>query len=79
MQLRSGYAIRLYQWAKRWEFRRSIEISVQDLRNVLGANNLAEYADFKRRAIRPAVDEINRESDLSISFRELKRAALKSN
>jgi hypothetical protein len=78
MQLRSSYAIRLYQWAKRWEFRKSIEITVQDLRNVLGASNLAEYADFKRRAIKPAIDEINRESDLSISFRELKRQRSKA-
>jgi hypothetical protein len=78
MQLRSSYAIRLYQWAKRWEFRKSIEITVQDFRNVLGASNLAEYADFKRRAIKPAIDEINRESDLSISFRELKRERSKA-
>src|ERR1700745_3241379 len=86
MQLRSGYAIRLYQWAKRWEFRKSIEISVQDLRTVLGANNssvqsrgnLGEYADFKRRAIKPAIDEINKKTDLSLSFRELKRPGSKA-
>jgi hypothetical protein len=86
MQLRSGYAIRLYQWAKRWEFRKSVEISVQDLRIVLGANNssvqsrgnLGEYADFKRRAIKPAIDEINKKTDLSLSFRELKRPGSKA-
>jgi hypothetical protein len=88
MQLRSGYAIRLYQWAKRWEFRKSVEISIQDLRTVLGANNstgssesrgnLAEYADFKRRAIKPAIDEINKKTDLSLGFRELKRPGSKA-
>jgi hypothetical protein len=85
MQLRSGYAIRLYQWAKRWEFRKSVEISVQDLRTVLGANNstgsehtLGEYADFKRRAIQPAIDEINKKTDLSLGFRELKRPGSKA-
>jgi hypothetical protein len=88
MQLRSGYAIRLYQWAKRWQYRKSIEISVQDLRTVLGANNpagssesrgnLAEYADFKRRAIKPAIDEINKKTDLSLGFRELKRPGSKA-
>jgi plasmid replication initiation protein len=35
MQLRSSYAIRLYQWGKRWEFRKYLEISVQELRNVV--------------------------------------------
>jgi plasmid replication initiation protein len=88
MQLRSGYAIRLYQWAKRWQYRKSMEISVQDLRTVLGANNhtgpseprgnLAEYADFKRRAIKPAIDEINKKTDLSLGFRELKRPGSKA-
>src|ERR1700757_1906043 len=88
MQLRSSYAIRLYQWAKRWHYRKSVEISVQDLRAVLGANNstdssesrgnLAEYADFKRRAIKPAIDEINKKTDLSLGFRELKRAGSKA-
>jgi Initiator Replication protein len=78
MQLRSGYAIRLYQWAKRWEFRRSIEITVEALRTVLGASNLAEYADFKRRAIKPAIDEINKKTDLSLGFRELKRPGSKA-
>ena len=88
MQLRSSYAIRLYQWAKRWEFRKSIEISVQELRTVLGANNgqdrdgtklnLAAYADFKRRAIKPAIAEINAKTDLTISFRELKAKGSKA-
>jgi Initiator Replication protein len=78
MQLRSSYGIRLYQWAKRWEFRKTIEISIQDFRNVLGANNLAEYADFKRRAIKPAIEEVNRKTDLAVSFRELKRKGSKA-
>jgi plasmid replication initiation protein len=88
MQLRSTYAIRLYQWAKRWEFRKNIEIFVQELRTVLGANNgqdrdgtklnLAAYADFKRRAIKPAIAEINAKTDLNISFRELKAKGSKA-
>jgi plasmid replication initiation protein len=88
MQLRSSYAIRLYQWAKRWEFRKNMEISVQELRNVLGANNgpdghgtklnLGAYADFKRRAINPAVAEINEKTDLTVSFRELKAKGSKA-
>ena len=54
-----------------------MEISVQERRNVLGANNgqdrdgiklnLAAYADFKRRAIKPAIAEINEKTDLTIS------------
>jgi plasmid replication initiation protein len=88
MRLRSGYAIRLYQWAKRWAFRKSIKISVAELRFVLGATSsekdgggrtsLASYADFKRRAIKPAVDEITSKTDLAISFREIKARGSKA-
>jgi plasmid replication initiation protein len=65
-----------------------MEIFVQELRNVLGANNgqdgdgtklnLAAYADFKRRAINPAIAEINAKTDLTISFRELKAKGSKA-
>ena len=84
MQMRSTYAIRLYQWLKRWEFRHVIEVSVADLRVHMGAvgfdekgkrkENLALYPDFKRWAIKPAVNEINdhKNSDLRVSFEEIK-------
>jgi plasmid replication initiation protein len=82
MQMRSSYAIRLYQWLKRWEFRHAVEISVAELRIHIGASgvdergkpkeNLALYPDFKRRAIRPAIDEINKRTDLRVTFSEIK-------
>jgi len=90
MQMRSTYAIRLYQWLKRWEFRHVVEVSVSELRVHLGASaidekgrrkeNLALYPDFKRRAIIPAVTEINdhKDSDLRVSFEELKARGSKA-
>ena len=84
MQMRSAYAIRLYQWLKRWEFRHVVEVSVADLRVHMGAvgfdekgkrkENLALYPDFKRWAIKPAVNEINdhKDTDLRVSFEEIK-------
>src|SRR6516165_12580435 len=41
-------------------------------------HTLGEYADFKRRAIQPAIDEINKKTDLSLGFRELKRPGSKA-
>jgi plasmid replication initiation protein len=82
MQMRSSYAIRLYQWLKRWEFRHTVEVSVAELRIHVGATgvdergkpkeNLALYPDFKRRAIRPAIQEINKRTDLRVTFSEIK-------
>ena len=37
MQMRSAYAIRLYQFAKRWEFKRKYMVSVAELRGIMGA------------------------------------------
>ncbi len=37
MQMRSAYAIRLHQFAKRWEFKRRFTVSVVELRGIMGA------------------------------------------
>jgi plasmid replication initiation protein len=81
VRLQSRYAIRLYQLLKRWAFRGQTEISVDDLRVWLGTRQidkdgkvieetLAPYKNLKQRAIQPAVDEINEDSDLSVSLSE---------
>ena len=88
MQMRSSYAIRLYQWLKRWEFRHAVEVPVAELRIHIGASgvdergkpkeNLALYPDFKRRAVRPAVEEINQRTDLRVTFSEIKASGSKA-
>ena len=60
MQMRSAYAIRLYQFAKRWEFKRKYLVSVAELRGIMGALHpagrgktkaaLGNYADFQASA-----------------------------
>jgi plasmid replication initiation protein len=83
LQLRSGYAIRLYQWAKRWQYSGKRRITIEDLRFVMGTVELtpkgsvkrtllALYKDFKKRALLPAVTEINEKTDISICFVENK-------
>ena len=88
MQMRSAYAIRLYQFAKRWEFKRKYLVSVTELRGIMGALHpagrgktkaaLGNYADFKRRAVQTAVDEINAKSDIFLSFVEIKARGSKA-
>lgn len=88
MQMRSAYAIRLYQFAKRWEFKRKYLVSVAELRGIMGALHpagrgktkaaLGNYADFKRRAVQTAVDEINAKTDIFLSFIEVKARGSKA-
>jgi len=81
--LKSEYAIRLYQWLKRWQYARHKSSSVQQLRLELGATevnqegkivkeNLAAYKHFKNKAISPAVREINHKTDISVAYKEEK-------
>jgi plasmid replication initiation protein len=83
LHLRSGYAIRLYQWAKRWQYAGKRRISIDELRVVMGTVELtpkgnisktllALYKDFKKRALLPAVTEINQKTDIFVSFIENK-------
>ena len=89
MSLKSEYAIRLYQWLKRWQFIGKQIASVAELRLCLGATeidhegkivrkNLALYKHFKNRAICPAVTEINAKTDISITFNEIKAPGSKA-
>jgi len=83
LHLRSGYAIRLYQWAKRWQYAGKRRISIDELRVVMGTVELtpkgnisktllALFKDFKKRALLPAVTEINQKTDIFVSFIENK-------
>jgi plasmid replication initiation protein len=83
LNLKSEYAIRLYQWLKRWQFVGRQMATVAELRLNLGATeidhegkiireNLALYKHFKNRAIKPAVAEINAKTDISVTFKEVK-------
>jgi plasmid replication initiation protein len=83
LHLRSGYAIRLYQWAKRWQYSGKRRITIDELRIVMGTveltpngkikkKHLALYKDFKKRALLPAVTEINEKTDIFVSFVENK-------
>jgi plasmid replication initiation protein len=89
MSLKSEYAIRLYQWLKRWQFVGKQLASVPELRLYLGATeidhegkilreNLALYKHFKNRAICPAVAEINIKTDIRVTLNEVKAPGSKA-
>ena len=87
MRMRSSYAIRFYQWLKRWAFRKEVTITVGELRKFLGiavttagrsSPILGSYGSFKRRALAPAVTEINNRSDILVSYVERKKPGTKA-
>jgi plasmid replication initiation protein len=87
--LDSAYSIRLYQWAKSREYlRRPQQVALNDLRHFLGTveidcdgviikESLKRYNDFKKVALQPAVNEINKKTDIIIAFHEIKQPGTK--
>lgn len=77
-QLSSKYSLSLYEMvqrrgnmSKQW----SEKFTVDDLKSLLGVANgkLKEYKNFKSKAIKPAVEEVNGLSDFGVKFFETKK------
>lgn len=77
LHFKSKYTIRLYELVKSIHFHElecyQRRYSVEELKRLLDGEVYKEYRDFKRRALVPAVQEINQYSDKSISFEEIRR------
>lgn len=77
LHFRSKYSIRLYELVKSIHYHElelyTRKYTVDDLKKILDGEKYKEYRDFKRRVLVPAINEINRYSDKTISFEEVRR------
>jgi len=76
LHFRSKFTIRLYEVIKSIHFH-NLELyrkkySVDELKALLDGETYKEYRDFKRRVLKPAVEEINAYSDKKVEFEEIK-------
>jgi plasmid replication initiation protein len=85
--LRSRYSIRLYGWAKKYGSVGKKRVSLEELRKVLGLESVKDmdgkiikepplslWANFRQRALDPAILEINGKTDLKIVTVSLERS-----
>ena len=74
LHFRSKYSIRLYELIKSRHYHETEEYSfgysVDELRQLMGAETYSQYKNFKMRALEPAVNEINESSDISVEWAE---------
>lgn len=74
VQLRSQFSIRIYELLKQYEKVGHRLFNVSDLRTILGVEEgqYKLYADFKRKVILVAQEELAKKTDVSFSFEEIK-------
>jgi plasmid replication initiation protein len=71
--INSGYGIRIYELLVQYRQIGKREISVESLRSMLElGKKYPLFADFKKRVIDTAVDQINECSPLSVSYEQKK-------
>lgn len=77
LHFKSKYTIRLYELVKSIHFHEletyKRKYGVDELKRLLNAEAYKEYRDFKRRALKPSVEEINTYSDKVLKFEEIKQ------
>ncbi|NFV14559.1 replication initiation protein [Clostridium sporogenes] len=74
LELKSKYSIRVYELLKSNEFKKTFEINVEDLRDMLKAKTKSYkiYQNFKNRIIIKAQQELEEKTDISFEFEEIK-------
>jgi len=72
LAMQSQYGIRLYETLKSYEFRKEIIFGLDELRDILMAEKYEFYGDFRKRAVVPAIREINDLSDINVKYEPIK-------
>jgi plasmid replication initiation protein len=71
--MQSKYSIRLYELLKSYQNQgRAVVLEVDTLKNLLFAEQYKLFADFKRRVIDMALAEIEKFTDITVSYKTLK-------
>jgi|WetSurMetagenome_2_1015567.scaffolds.fasta_scaffold123620_2 plasmid replication initiation protein len=73
IHMNSKYSIRIYELLKQYEKIGHRTIKLEDLKELLCVESLySRYCHFKSRILEPSRKEINKYSDLSVSYKEIK-------
>ena len=75
LSLGSGYSIRLYELMKKWQHLGRWKCPLEDLKATIGAiaKSHSAYGNFKGKALLPAIKEVNENTDLFVTFEEIKK------
>lgn len=73
-QFRSATTWKMYEVLKKWAVKGEWEVATDDLRHMIGiAGKYPRWNSFKQWVIDPSLSEINKQSDIKVSYNPLKR------
>lgn len=73
VRMSSSYGVRIYELLAQWGEVGTREVSIEWLRSVISLGNQYErMCDFKRRVLDPAIKDINKNSDLWVTWTQKK-------
>ncbi len=76
LKMNSKYSVRLYELIMSFFFNKQNPSSryfpVDELKKLLDADKYSRFCDFHTKVIKPAVEEINRYTDLEVTYQQLK-------
>lgn len=68
IHMKCKYSIRMYELLKQYEKIGKRELSLNDLKRILGCSNkFNRFSDFNKRVLEPAIEEINDLTDIRVS------------
>lgn len=74
--MKSAYSVRIYELLKSYAYQKSKVFGLDELKRLLmvdGIESYSRYPDFRRKVLEIAVKEINKLSDLNVSYEAIKK------
>ena len=68
LPMKSSYSIRIYELLKSYAFTGKHEFGLDDLKSKLTASHYVNFKDFRKKVLEVATEEINRYTDIEISW-----------
>lgn len=68
LPMKSQYAIRFYEWLKSYEWKKTVEMEIEDLKRMLNAEHYTRFYDFKKKVLEISMKEIADFTDLKVEY-----------
>ena len=72
LPMKSAYSVRLYELLKSYQFTESHKFKTDELKRILMCEHYKAFGNFRQKVLEPATKEINKYSDMKISWEPIK-------